>query len=92
MRVFAVMLDGHGVRVAEQVHERLLAADYKVYNLGEGSFLVGSNDLAEKIAFAAGIKGDNQIDGATGIVARVEDYVGFTRRAVWNWIREIEEE
>ena len=92
MRVFAVMLDGRGVRMADQVHDRLRAADYKVHELSKGSFLVGSNDLAEEIAVAAGIKGDDQIDGATGVVARVEDYVGFTQRAVWSWIREIEQE
>ncbi len=63
------------------------------YAVNETFYLVRSPEIAEKVACAAGIKGDNQVEDALGVVFKLNSaYSGYAPRSIWDWLITGEEE
>ena len=61
------------------------------YEITHTCCLVQSKDISQKIAVTVGIKGENRIDNATGVVFRLNGaYSGFASRALWEWLDQAE--
>ena len=88
MPVFAVVLNEPNAEV-----ERRLGQEYPGYfRFTDTVFLVDSDGIADSIATAAGIKGDDRIEAARGVVFKLNSaYAGFTVRALWDWLSQAEE-
>ena len=87
MNVFAVMIHEPDKHVLQR-----LAAEYgdgNVYPIASTTLLVQTKDLAEQVAVAAGIKGEER--SVSGIVFKLNRaYAGFTSRALWEWLTQVE--
>ncbi len=89
MAVFAVALDEANPEVEGRIQQSY--PDY--YRINDTAFLVQGDTIPETIAIAIGIKGEDRIDGAGGVVIRLYEfsYSGYSRRALWDWFNKVEE-
>ena len=88
MSIFAiVLLDSHQ-KVKGQIADRFPGS----FAYSDTFFLVEADKLSEDVAIAAGIKGDDRLEGSSGFVLKLEEfsYSGFTSRSLWEWLREAE--
>ncbi len=87
MNVFAVMIHEPDKNVPQR-----LAAEYgdgNVYAIASTTLLVQTKDIAEQVAVAAGIKGEER--SVSGVVFKLNRaYAGFTSRALWEWLTQVE--
>ena len=90
MRVFVVALDADGEVASEMVEERLKRSVSDFYRLSPSVFVVSADLLSSELANAAGIKGDDRLSDATGVVFRIDGYSGFTDRSLWEWMEKVE--
>ena len=87
--VFAVILDEADEAVLQRV-KKVYGKD-NVLIMNEGAALVCVDALANDIAVATGIKG--QDDPIGGVVFKLNrSYAGFTHGHVWDWLRRAEGE
>ena len=89
MRVFAAVLNEANEGVAERVREAYLKPD--TYQMSETVFLVTADALAKTVTTKVGLKGKDRIEGARGVVFRLEAYSGYTRSTLWDWLERAEE-
>lgn len=89
MSVFAVVLREPNSEVTTRLEE----AYPGFYKLNETFFLVEGNSIAETVAESVGIKGDDRIESASGVVFRLNNiaYSGFTVRSLWDWLQMTED-
>jgi len=92
MRIFAVALDNDGAASAEEVNDRLKSRGASFHRLSSTVFVVAADLLSDQIAELAGIKGDDRLQSATGVVFRIDSYAGFASRSVWEWLGRVEEQ
>ena len=87
MRMFAVILNEANQKAAERI-----AKSYPThYRFSDTVFLVSDDALAETVSASVGIKGDDRIDEAGGVVFRLNGaYAGYTKRVLWEWLSEAE--
>ena len=88
MRTFAIVLNEANPDVAEPIEGKY--PDH--YRISDTSFLVADDTIAEKVATAVGIKGDDRIEKARGVVFKLNRaYSGCSSRALWDWLTTAEE-
>ena len=89
MPMHAIVLWDTNPHVAARVAEK-----YPLhYQVNDTFFLVRSSEIAEKVAIAAGIKGDKQVADARGVVFRLNGvYSGYAPGSIWDWLTTEEEE
>ena len=88
MAVFAVVLN----EANPDVMKRLEEACPNHYRLNDTFLLVQGDALAETVAVSVGIKGDDRIEAARGVVFRLNmAYAGYSVRSLWDWLRQTEE-
>lgn len=89
MSMFAIILRETNDEVAKRVREKYPTA----YEMTETCFLVQSDFIAENVAVSVGIKGEDRIGEASGVVFRLNGhYAGFTSRSLWDWLSQAEEQ
>ena len=87
MSIFAVILDKANPQAETRIQERYPDC----HKLGDTTFLVSSDDIAEQVAQAVGIKGEENERIQSGAVFRLNhSYAGFTSRALWDWLQKME--
>lgn len=87
MAVFALHLAGDSAaKCVKRLHKHYPKPEH--YELAENAlYLVRSNVISQTIAEDIGLKGDDRIDGATGIVFKLNSaYSGFASRSAWEWL------
>lgn len=86
MHVYVVLLLSANQSVAEKI-QSVYPQNFK-YN--DTTFFVADNrPVTENIAFDIGIKGENRIDDASGVVLKLgasPSYSGYTNRSLWDWL------
>jgi len=85
-KMYAVALD----QPAPTVEKRLKEHYASVFKHTNSFYLVvgGVNDVAEDVAMAAGIKGEQR--HFSGVVFRLDgSYSGYTRGALWEWLKDV---
>lgn len=83
MFVHAILLTDHNDEVVSRIKEKYP----KCYSVNEGCFLVRCDDLTQDVAVAVGIKGEDQVENAGGVVLKLNGaYSGFASRALWEWL------
>ena len=89
MSVYAVVLDNENHDAVERIRTK-----YSNYHeLSRTLFLVHTDAIADQVARTIGIKGDNRIEGAEGVVFKLNhSYAGYTSRALWDWLTQAEEQ
>ena len=88
MRTFSVVLNERDDEVASRIAEAY--PDH--YQISEVSFLVADDALTDTVATNVGIKGENKVDGARGVVFKLNHtYSGYTSRSLWDWLEKAEE-
>jgi hypothetical protein len=89
MNTFAVMLQASGdPRTLDRLNEKYESDN--VYRVNATTFLVRTKGLAEDVAVAAGIKGEDRF--ASGVVFKLNrSYAGFAARSLWEWLQGDEE-
>ena len=90
MAVFAVVLNGAHPEVAERIEK----AYPDFYQLNDTFFLVQKDGIipAENVAISLGIKGDDRVENADGVVFRLNNaYAGHSARSLWDWLGQAEE-
>ena len=90
MRAFVVVLDEDGKATSAKVEKRLKNTVSSLYRLTPSVFVAATDLLSSELAAAAGLKGDNRLDGATGVVFRIDNYSGYTDGAMWEWMEKVE--
>ena len=89
MNVFGILLQDPEGRVVEQLRQKY--GDSRLYQISETTTLLRTTELAEDVAIAAGIKGEERF--ATGIVFKLNRaYAGYASRSLWEWLQLAEEE
>ena len=87
MNVYAVMLNDSNRDVRVRLEQKY--GPDNIYLIGN-AFLVRTTELAEGVAIAAGIKGEDRF--ATGVVFKLNRaYAGFTARSLWDWLGQAEQ-
>lgn len=84
--VFLVCLSGGPIEeLADLLRARYPEPDH--YQLSKRAFLVRADSISDWVADSIGIKSDDRIEGATGVVFRLRgSYAGFFERSVWEWL------
>ena len=84
MSIFAVVLREPNAPVKERVEQYYP----NHFPLSDTFFLVDSDTIAETVAAKTGIKGEEQVKNASGVVFKLNSgYAGFTARALWDWLK-----
>ena len=86
-KMYAVALD----HPEPAVESRLKQSYESVFKHTDSLYLVvgGVNDVSENVAVAAGIKGEGR--EFSGVVFRLNgSYSGFTRRTLWEWLKDVD--
>lgn len=89
METFIVVMDSAGAEQSPLVKERLKKEFNEFYEISPTSFLVSADVLTEDVAVAAGIRGEESVENATGAVFKIASYAGYTRRALWEWLGKV---
>ena len=87
MAVFAVHLAGESATdCVERLHKHYPKPEH--YQLAdEALYLVRSNAISQTIAEDIGLKGDDRVEGVTGIVFKLNSaYSGYASRSAWEWL------
>ena len=88
MCTFAIVLNETNPAVAERIEEKYPDR----YRITDTSFLVADDTIAERVATAVGIKGDDRIENAAGVVFKLNGvYSGHSSRSLWDWLTLAEE-
>ena len=88
MRTFAIVLNEANPDVAERIKGEY--PDH--YRITDTLFLIADDTIAEKVATAVGIKGDDRIENARGVVFKLNSaYSGYSSRSLWDWLTAAEE-
>lgn len=88
MPVFAVVLNEPNGDVARRVGGKYP----NHYKMNDTFFLVQGDGIAQSVSEAVGIKGDDRVEDARGVVFKINhSYSGFTSRALWDWLGQAEE-
>ena len=62
------------------------------FKLTDTFYLVRNGHLSEDIAVSTGLKGDERIEQATGVVFRLNRaYAGYASPTLWEWLVDAEE-
>ena len=89
MPVYAISLKSPNEEVQSLIREKYPGH----YEFLPTFFLVRSDSIAESVAIDIGIKGDDRIEGASGVVFKLNrSYSGFTSPSLWDWLTPGEEE
>lgn len=89
MAVFAAFLDGD-TRAARARIDKYYPGIHQL-ELSDHLFLIRSDSIAETVAQNIGLKGDDRLPDARGVVFKLNAaYAGFTYRSVWDWLAEAE--
>ena len=84
--IFAVIL----ISPNEEIRDRI--ASYRHYPISDTCYLVSSNEISEDIAIGIGLKGENRVSDALGIVFKLNGaYSGYSYKSVWEWIAQQEQ-
>ena len=55
-------------------------------------YLMQSQQITQDVAINVGIKGQNRVEGAVGVVFKLNGaYSGYASRALWEWLGQAEE-
>lgn len=85
MAVFAVHLSRSAEQTAERLEQRY--PDDSHFKLSDTLYLVRADTVAERISENIGIKGDDRIEDAAGVVFKLNAaYSGFDSRSLWDWL------
>ncbi len=67
------------VKIANTYHDYCRIAD--------NCFLISSTEISDEVATSIGLKGTNRIEGANGIVFKLNgSYSGYSYRTIWDWM------
>ena len=85
MSAFAVILNEPNEQVIARLKEVYPDPDH--LELSPTAYLVSGNLLIEDVAAKLGFKGEDAIEGAVGVVLRLNGtYGGRSFRSVWDWL------
>lgn len=88
MAIYAIILEEPITPQGEYAIQSVYPDAYKVR---EGVFLVHSEDIAQDIAIAVGIKTKDDGSNMSGVVFKLNgSYSGYAARAMWDWLRQKE--
>ena len=83
MSVHAIVLTEANARVEERIIEKYP----QHFKLNDTFFLVRSDGISEDVAINTGIKGDDRVEEATGVVFRLNGaYAGYASNSLWEWL------
>ena len=88
MAVFAVYVSGDA-DATKQIAVRLRGAypDPAHYEMSGRFFFVRDDTITDTIAKRVGIKGADQIEGASGVIFKLNSsYAGYEDPALWEWL------
>ena len=93
-KVFAIILvqDGSNSEIETQISNHYSASDY-LFKYADNTWLVvgSQGETAESVATNVGLKGENRIDEASGVVFKLNaGYAGYTRKDLWEWLASVE--
>ena len=89
MSIFAVVLEDQNAKITQRIAEKY--PDH--YVLNDTCFLVHDEGIANTVSESVGIKGDDRIQGGSGVVFKIDgSYSGRASRSLWDWIGKYEEE
>ena len=90
-KLFAIILNEPNHEVAE----RIKTAYPKGFKYTDTCYLVAFDQtvITENIAEEVGLKGDDRIQEASGVVFKLNSaYSGYTKKTLWEWLNSVEEE
>lgn len=62
------------------------------HQVTDSCYLVQSPQITQDVAVKVGIKGQDRVDGASGVVFKLNGaYSGYAPRALWEWLGQAEE-
>ncbi len=89
MTVYAVLLRESNDEVAKRLFDHYKEEDY--YCMSDTTYLVRSSTIAEKVAVAIGLKGEDRIEDASGVVFKLNhSFAGYSSRDLWDWLEQTE--
>lgn len=90
MTTHAVVLIEPNAAVEKRIIDNYPKPAY--FKLTDTFYLVRNGHLSEDIAVSAGLKGDERIEQATGVVFRLNRaYAGYASPLLWEWLVDAEE-
>ena len=88
MRTFAIALNETNPDIVERIEGKY--PDH--YRITDTLFLITDDTIAEKVATTVGLKGDDRIESARGVVFKLNGaYSGYSARSLWDWLTTAEE-
>ena len=88
MPIHMVLLTKPSAEVVARIQERYPGN----HQVAQACYLVQTKELTQDVAINAGIKGPDRIEGASGVVFKLNGaYSGYTARSLWEWLGQAEE-
>lgn len=88
MSIFAIVLHETNSEVAQRIK-----TEYpNNFMYTDTFYLVESNSIAATVALNIGLKGDDRIEEASGVVFKLNhSFSGYTKRSLWDWLSDVED-
>lgn len=86
--IFVVTLTVENTEIEERIKEA-----YRYYPLSDKCYLVSSDGISEQVANQIGLKGNERIPDALGVVFKLNGaYSGYASKSIWEWLSDQEEQ
>lgn len=85
MSVFALILQAEDPEITKRIRDNF----QKHHQVSPTVFVVVSEDLSEKVAISAGIKGEDRASETGGVVFKLHSsYSGYAHPSIWEWLED----
>ena len=88
MAQYAIILGGSPDDAPSREVARRIKEQYpRHYRPQKGVFLVQSDIVADRIAAAVGLRDEGRVEGANGVVLKLNGtYAGYASNSLWDWL------
>ena len=88
MSIFSIVLHEANSEVAQRIETQY--PNNFMYT--DTFYLVESDSIAATVALNIGLKGDDRVDEASGVVFKLNNaFSGYTKRSLWDWLSSVED-
>ena len=88
--LFGIVLLKKHKELAERIEVEYPNSNH--YKVSDSYYLVHADSLSDHVATQIGVKGDDKVEGASGVVFKLNGaYSGWAPRSLWEWLEIVED-
>ena len=86
MNTYLLVLENRSESAVERAESAYTEQD--TYQINDMAILIRTKDSPLDVAHSCGIRGENRVEGASGVVYRIpRGWAGYADKELWKWMR-----